>query len=65
MAGRKTAGKSRKLTFHLGYFYGADQDDLINYVWDDENVLQEMEGNTGEIKAHYTDYPGWYWHLFC
>jgi hypothetical protein len=49
----------------LGYFYGADQDDLINYVWDDENVLQEMEGNTGEIKAHYTDYPGWYWHLFC
>jgi RHS repeat-associated protein len=34
--------------------------DLINYVWDGENVLQEVDGNTGEIKAHYTDYPG-YW----
>jgi RHS repeat-associated protein len=35
-------------------------DDLINYVWDGENVLQEVDGSTGEIKAHYTDSPG-YW----
>src|SRR5690606_8742193 len=35
-------------------------DDLIKYVWDGENVLQEVDGNTGEIKAHYTDSPG-YW----
>jgi RHS repeat-associated protein len=35
-------------------------DDLISYVWDGENVLQEVDGSTGEIKAHYTDSPG-YW----